>query len=503
MPKFFHRDCIARQFGGDQPVAEDEHAGAHGRDFLEVGGDHHQRGAGLRALAQHAIDLPLGADIDAGRGLLEHHERLVQVEPARQHHLLLVAARELLHLGRRRGRIDVEAADQCERAVVLATGTVEGQAAIAMQRGVGEQVLQHRHRAGEVFFEPLPGDIGHARANGIGGAGEIAFSAEQLHPPRGQRLTPEDRAADGLVPCAAQADEAQHFAAVHREAQRAGIAAGRAIQLQHRHACCRNVRLGHRGRERLADDQADQLAFVGVRRGLHRHQLAVAHHGCAVGDGHHFVEPVRHVEHRHALPAQFAQHAEHALHITHRQAGRGLVEHQQARLDFERTADGEQRFLGPREREHAAAGVDVAAHARHHAACGVVRGGPVDEPEAARVAGAEAHVLGHGHPFDKAQVLVNEGDGLLASVGAPPGGLRLAVEKNLALVRGIDAREQLDERGFARAVLAEQREDFAGAHIERHVVHGLRAAEAFAEGLELQEGRAHGQVAPRVWRRMR
>jgi hypothetical protein len=65
---------------------------------------------------------------------------------------------------------------------------------------------------------------------------------------------------------------------------------------------------------------------------LHRHQLAVAHDGRAVGDGHHFVEAVRYIEHRHALAAQFAQHAEHALHVAHRQAGRGFVEHQQARL---------------------------------------------------------------------------------------------------------------------------------------------------------------------------
>jgi hypothetical protein len=145
--KFFDRDRIARQFGGDHAVAEHQHAGAHGRDFLEVGGDHHQRGAGLRAFAQHAVDLPLGADVDARRRLFEHHQRLVEVEPARQHHLLLVAARQLLHLGRRRGRVDVEAPDERQRVVVLAARPVESQAAVAMQRGVGKEVLQHRHRA--------------------------------------------------------------------------------------------------------------------------------------------------------------------------------------------------------------------------------------------------------------------------------------------------------------------------------------------------------------------
>ena len=48
-----------------------------------------------------------------------------------------------------------------------------------------------------------------------------------------------------------------------------------------------------------------------------------------------------------------------------------------------------------------------------------------------------------------------------------------------ALVERVDAREDLDERGFAGAVLAEQRDDLAGADVHADVVQRLRAAELF------------------------
>ena len=162
-----HGDLGAGQFVGDQAIAEDQHTGADGRHFLEIGRDDDQRAARLRALGQLAVDLALGADVHARGRLLQHDERLVQVEPARQHHLLLVAAGELLHLGGRRGRIHVEALDERHRGVELAAAAVERQAPFTEQRRVREQVFLHAHRAGEVFFEPLAGHAGDAGADGV------------------------------------------------------------------------------------------------------------------------------------------------------------------------------------------------------------------------------------------------------------------------------------------------------------------------------------------------
>src|SRR5258706_3688959 len=92
-----NRDLRADKLGRNEPVAKHQHAPTDGRHFLEVGRDHDQRAASVSSLTQHFIYLALGADVNTGRRLFEYDERLVEMDPARQHHLLLVAARELLY----------------------------------------------------------------------------------------------------------------------------------------------------------------------------------------------------------------------------------------------------------------------------------------------------------------------------------------------------------------------------------------------------------------------
>ena len=360
-----------------------------------------------------------------------------------------------------------------------------------MQRRMRKQVLQHAQAAGQVFFQPLAGHIGHAGADGVGRGLEHHWLAVEPHAAGRQRLAPEQRAADGFMPGAAQAHQAQHLTAAHGHVQRAGIAAGRALELQHRRAWRRHCRLGHAGRQGLADDQVHQLGFGGPGGGLHRHQLAVAHHGGAVAQRHHLVEPVRHIDQADALVAQAAQHAEQALHVAHRQAGRRLVQHQQPGLHFQRAADGQQGFFGPGEREHPASRRDVAAHAGHHPAGGGIGRAPVDQAvlpaKQPGVAHAQAHVLGHRHPFHQAQVLVDEGHRLGAAVGAAPLRLRQAVDEDLARIGRVDAGQQLDQRGLAGAVFTQQGQDLAGMHVQRQRVHRLRAAKALADAREPQQ----------------
>ena len=46
-------------------------------------------------LGDQPVDLGLGADVDAARGLVEQQHAALAQQPAREHDLLLVAAREL------------------------------------------------------------------------------------------------------------------------------------------------------------------------------------------------------------------------------------------------------------------------------------------------------------------------------------------------------------------------------------------------------------------------
>ena len=51
------------------------------------------------------------------------------------------------------------------------------------------------------------------------------------------------------------------------------------------------------------------------------------------------------------------------------------------------------------------------------------------------------------------------------------------------------AGDDLDERGFARAIFAEQRVDFARLQVKIHAAQRAHAAEGFGEGAEFEQGR--------------
>ena len=87
-----------RQIGDRAPVAQHEHAVRALDDFLELGGDHQDAEALVGELADQRLDLGLGADVDAARRLVEDQELRIGAEPAREQHLLLVAAGELANL---------------------------------------------------------------------------------------------------------------------------------------------------------------------------------------------------------------------------------------------------------------------------------------------------------------------------------------------------------------------------------------------------------------------
>ena len=63
--------------------------------FLEFGGNHQHAEPLVGELLDEALDLGLRADVDAARRFVEDQQFRVHREPARQQHLLLIAAREL------------------------------------------------------------------------------------------------------------------------------------------------------------------------------------------------------------------------------------------------------------------------------------------------------------------------------------------------------------------------------------------------------------------------
>ena len=108
------RDGVAQQLllgrrgavdlGDDLALAHDEDARADADQLLELGRDRRARRArALREVGDQPVDLGLGRDVDAARGLVEQQHAALAQQPAREHDLLLVAARQQAHeRGRRR-----------------------------------------------------------------------------------------------------------------------------------------------------------------------------------------------------------------------------------------------------------------------------------------------------------------------------------------------------------------------------------------------------------------
>ena len=162
---------------------------------------------------------------------------------------------------------------------------------------------------------------------------------------------------------------------------------------------------------RLApDDQQDHL----LRRRLVDPALpghpAVAQHHHAIGDLEHLIEPMRDVDDADPAIAQAAQSDEQARHLVGGQAGGRLVEHEDLRLRGQRARDRDERLLGPAEALDAYIRVDVSVE-HTKGSCGALsRRPPVDQAAAPRIAEREADVLGHRHPVDQAEVLMDEGN---------------------------------------------------------------------------------------------
>ena len=111
-----------------------------------------------------------------------------------------------------------------------------------------------------------------------------------------------------------------------------------------------------------------------------------------------------------------------------------------------------------------AAGVDAQAVALGELGDhGVDRLVPDEERLPFRAVVAEHDVLGDRERADEAEVLVHHADAFVERVARRVEVHRLAVEEDLALVRPVEAREDVGEGRLAGAVLAEQRVHLARA----------------------------------------
>ena len=199
---------------------------------------------------------------------------------------------------------------------------------------------------------------------------------------------------------------------------------------------------------------------------------AVLEHGHAVRERQNLVEPVADDDHGGTGRGEPADRLVEVGQDLARQRARRLVEDDRADAGDEalqRAPDRDDGLLAGAQRVHQTVAVDVGVQPRERAARGNALGAASRSRRLSRRTAncPSAHVLEHRLLADQAQILMHEREAVTAKLGRPH---RVregrAADLDDAAVGGVHAREDLDQRRLARAVLADEAVDLARARLE-------------------------------------
>ena len=221
---------------------------------------------------------------------------------------------------------------------------------------------------------------------------------------------------------------------------------------------------------------------------------AVAEDRGHIGQFLDLVHAVRHVENADAFLAQLADDEIDAFDVLCGQRRRGLVEDEQLGLlgqrlgDFHHLAARQRQVLDQFERMHV-----LAAHPLQQLHGARTLRLLVDEAAARRRAG-HGKIVGNRHVGEQRELLEDADHPGPHGIGrrAEPEGR--TVDQDFALAGVGHARGDLDERGFAGAVLAKNSVDLAGIGLEVDIRQRGDAAVALGDALEFEKRSAfsHG-----------
>jgi len=209
---------------------------------------------------------------------------------------------------------------------------------------------------------------------------------------------------------------------------------------------------------------------------------AVAQDRDRVGQLEDLVETVRDIQERHALRLQAEDDIEQRLGLHPVEGGGGLIQNQQAAVVDQRLADLHDLLLANLQAPHGLPGRQVPGlqplqnprRFRFHRA-------EIEQPQGGPDLTAQQHVVGNTAIRQQVEQLV---DGRHATLEGISGGLRivgLPVQCDVPRVAAHGSGEDLHQRALARAVLAQQRQDFAAADPQIHLVQRANARELLAD----------------------
>ena len=201
---------------GDHAAAEDDDRPVADKlDLLQLGRVDQDRRVGTGQVAQQAVDLALGPDVDAARGVEAQHRLDAAGYPARNRHLLLVAAGQPAHLGAG-ARVDLQRLDRVVDVLALLAQVDQPPVPNAGAHGQAD-VLAHV-ALHEQSLRAVRGDVDQPGTDGVRRMAERDGLALDQHLAGAGALRPGEYVEQLVLALAFEGHDAQHFARVKLEA---------------------------------------------------------------------------------------------------------------------------------------------------------------------------------------------------------------------------------------------------------------------------------------------
>ena len=209
--------------------------------------------------------------------------------------------------------------------------------------------------------------------------------------------------------------------------------------------------------------------------------MSAAQDGEALRDFEDFFKLVGYKEDRDAARLQVGDDVEEGAHFLLGEGGRGLVHDDEFRVAHECAADGDELFVGDGEVADEFVEVDMEANFGDGFAGDFAHARAVDEAASGGDFAAERDVLHDGEVGEDGEVLVDDAHACVDGGGRRQARKVAAPDRDRPVFGGVHARNDLDERGFARPVFSGQAVDFSGRDVEVDVDQGSHACEGFAD----------------------
>ena len=324
--------------------------------------------------------------------------------------------------------------------------------------------IEFEHRVlGEVEIRdgaglvPVLGDTGDARADGGMGrpaAGRVAF---HLKCTRCGADQPADQVRKRSLAVAGDPGQPGDLACAQLKMDilqpRGAAHVGRADTLK-RHQRGTGISAAHHGGGDLgADHHLCHGGAVSLGRLGFGHQLAVAQDDDAGGDCHDLVQFVGNEDDRQAKRHGLAHGSKEVLGLLRGQNGGGLVQNQDARLAVEGFKDLNPLAFADAEAADLCIGIDPQSVVFHQRDNPLPRLRPAKAGAPDRT-GAEDDVFQHGHIVREREMLVYHADAGGQRRARIAGRQTLAKDFDMTFVRRVMAKQDVHQRGLARAVFA-------------------------------------------------